>query len=226
MASPGSNASLLAGAAAYAIDCVSHVTPGVLSCPTPCAGWDAATLLRHVNDSLTAVHEGIAAGHVGPGPADPGTGDQGMDLVATFCDLACGLLTASVTADRQHRPITIAGRRLPAGILMSVAAVEVAVHGWDVACACRRPQPIPPALATGLLQAIPPLVPPAARNALFAAPVPVPPQASPGDRLIARLGRAPANSTDSRPWHGANVRAGFSTWPLLSCQLGPLRPTR
>src|SRR6266545_1532041 len=135
MASRGSNASLLAGAAAYAINCVSHVTPGVLSCPTPCAGWDLATLLRHVNDSLTAVHEGIAAGHIRPRSADPGTGDQGMNLVATFCDLA-----------------------------------------------------------SGLLQAVPPLVPPAARNTLFAAPLPVPPQASRSDQLIAWLGRNPRHA--------------------------------
>src|SRR6266536_122722 len=203
MASPGSNASLLAGAAAYAINCVSHVTPGVLSCPTPCAGWDLATLLRHVNDSLTAVHEGIAAGHIRPRSADPGTGDQGMNLVATFCDLACGLLARSVTADRQHQPITIADRRLPASTLMSVAAVELAVHGWDLAWACQRPRPIPPALATGLLQAVPPLVPPAARHTLFAAPLPVPPQASPSDQLIAWLGRNPRHANISVPCPGS-----------------------
>jgi uncharacterized protein (TIGR03086 family) len=198
MASSVSNASLLAGSAAYAISCVRHVTPGVLSWPTPCAGWDVTTLLRHVNDSLTAVHEGIAAGNLGPGPADPAAGNQGMSLVATFCDLACGLLAASVTADNQHRPITIADRSLPASTLISVAAVEVAVHGWDIACACQRRRPIPPALATGLLQVVPPLVPPAARNALFAAPVPLPPRASPSDQLIAWLGRNPQRAQLSR----------------------------
>jgi hypothetical protein len=78
-----------------------------------------------------------------------------------------------------------------------VAAVEIAVHGWDIACACQRPQPIPPALAAGLLQAVPPLVPPAARDTLFAAPVPVSPQAIPSDQLIAWLGRSPRNANFS-----------------------------
>lgn len=95
-------------------------------------------LLRHVNDSLTAVHEGIAAGNLGPGPADPAAVNQGMSPVAAFCDLACGLLAASVTADNQHRPIIIADRSLPASTLISVAAVEVAVHRWGIACACQR----------------------------------------------------------------------------------------
>ena len=194
MASSGSNASLLAAAITYAIGCVSNVTPGVLSWPTPCAGWDVVMLLRHLNDSLAAVHEGIGAGQIGLEPADPSVGDQGVDLVATFCDLACGLLATSVTADCQPWPITIAGRRPPASVRMSVAAVAVAVHGWDVACACQRLQPIPPALAAALLQVVPPLAPLATRSALFAVPL----QASPSDQLIAWFDRNPQRGHLSR----------------------------
>ncbi len=36
---------------------------------------------RHINDSLTAVHEGIFAGHVGPEHAELGVGEQGKNLV-------------------------------------------------------------------------------------------------------------------------------------------------
>jgi len=68
MASSGSNASLLAAAVTYAIGCVSNVTPGVLSWHTPCAGWDVVMLLRHLNDSLTAVHEGSAQARSAPSP--------------------------------------------------------------------------------------------------------------------------------------------------------------
>ncbi len=188
MASP-SNARLLAGATAYAIRCVSHVTPAALSWPTPCAGWDLAMLLRHVNDSLTAVHEGIAAGHVHPGPTDPGAGDQGMNLVAAFCDLACGVLAASAITDCQDRPVIITDRYLPGSMLISAAAVEVAVHGWDIARACRRQQPIPPLLAAELLKVARPLVTQSIRNTLFAAPVSVPPRAA-GGELLASVSRS------------------------------------
>jgi hypothetical protein len=72
-----------------------------------------------------------------------------------------------------------------------VGAVEVAVHGWDVAQACGSRQPIPPALATGILEIVPLVVTSATRELCFAAPVTVSPLASPGDLLIALLGRDP-----------------------------------
>jgi len=68
--------------------------------------------------------------------------------------------------------------------------VEIAVHGWDVSAARGRGGPIPPALATRMLGLCPLLV--ASRAGLFAPPVEVSPQASPGDQLIAYLGRSPA----------------------------------
>lgn len=71
-------------------------------------------LLRHVNDSLTAVHEGIAAGHIHPGPTDPRAGDQGRNLVAAFCDLACGVLAASAATDYHDRPVAALARTLTA----------------------------------------------------------------------------------------------------------------
>jgi uncharacterized protein (TIGR03086 family) len=73
----------------------------------------------------------------------------------------------------------------------SVGAVEIAVHGWDVAQACGHPRPIPPQLAKELLRLAPLLVTDADRPGRFAAPVAVPAHASPGDRLVAFLGRDP-----------------------------------
>jgi len=191
MAAVNSKARLLAGATAYAISCVSYVTPGVLSWPTPCAGWDVAMLLQHVNDSLTALHEGTATGYIGPGPADPAAGDPAAGLVATFRDRACQLLAAAATSACQDRTITIAGRHLEVTTLVAVAAIEVAVHGWDVAWACHCRRPIPPALATGLLKITPIVVTSATRNVLFAAPVATSPPTSASDRLLALLGRNP-----------------------------------
>jgi hypothetical protein len=52
----------------------------------------------------------------------------------------------------------------------AVGAVGVAVHGWDVAEACACHQPIPLALATGILKIVPLVVTDAARDLHFAAP--------------------------------------------------------
>jgi len=74
----------------------------------------------------------------------------------------------------------------------SAGAIDVAVHGWDVARACGSTQPIPEQLAQDMLEISPLLVTRDDRPERFAAPIPVPPQASASDRLVAYLGRDPA----------------------------------
>jgi hypothetical protein len=75
--------------------------------------------------------------------------------------------------------------------MAAAAALEVAVHGWDISRACGQRQPIPRALATPLLVIAPVLVPRTGRHPLFAALVTVPAMAGPSDRLAAFLGRTP-----------------------------------
>jgi uncharacterized protein (TIGR03086 family) len=191
MASPTNSAGLLAGAIRYALGSRTCVKPGFLSRPTPCAAWDLATLLQHVNDSLAALHEGIATGYVGLGPAAETADDSADGLVATFRDRAGQLLAASATAGHQDRAIAVADRRLAGSVVTAVGAVEIAVHGWDVARACGCHRPIPPALATGILRIVPLVVTDATREVHFAAPVSVSPLASPSDRLVGLLGRNP-----------------------------------
>jgi uncharacterized protein (TIGR03086 family) len=206
MSSPARTARLLAGAIGYALGNLTCVTPGLLSRPTPCPAWDLAALLRHVNDSLAAIHEGIASGSVSLGPAAQTPDDPGR-LVATFRDRSGQLLAASAAAGNQDQDIAIAGRRLRGSVVTAVGAVEIAVHGWDIACACGCRRRIPPALATGILEIIPLVITDATRNSHFAAPVTVSPLASPGDRLIALLGRNPqppsAAQSRRRPPHPA-----------------------
>jgi uncharacterized protein (TIGR03086 family) len=199
--------SLLADALDYAVGSVACVAPGLLSRPTPCRDWDLAALLRHANDSLAALHEGLARGYVsldrtGPAPSqqpngdraagDQAAGDQAVSLTAIFRDRAARLLAAAGTGG--HDDIAVADRHVAAVIVTAVGAIEIAVHGWDVAAACGhgRSRPIPAELASGVLEIIPLVVTGATRGSQFAAPVSLPPLASPSDRLIALLGRDPA----------------------------------
>ena len=81
----------------------------------------------------------------------------------------------------------------------AAGALEIAVHGWDVASACGWPEPIPAALADRLLAIAPLLVTGADRTPLsgpagpagplFGPAVTVPAGASASDRLTAFLGR-------------------------------------
>jgi uncharacterized protein (TIGR03086 family) len=187
---PPEAAQLLEPSISYALGVATAVTPELLSRPTPCREWDLRMLLRHACESLTALADGIQTGRVDLGPAA-----EDYDLVAdparAFRDRACQLHAAWTSPGHQLQVIEIAGCPLAAGLMAATAALEVAVHGWDISRACGQRQPIPPALAADLLMMAPLLVPRTGRHPLFAAPVTVPATAGPSDRLAAFLGRTP-----------------------------------
>jgi len=188
---PAEGARLLEPSISYALGVVLTVTPELLSRPTPCREWDLRTLLRHACESLAAFSEGIKTGRVGLDPAAQ-DGDLAADPARAFCDRACQLLDAWTGPVHQRQVVDIVGCPLAASVMAATAALEIAVHGWDISRACGQRQPIPRALAIDLLAITPVLVPRAGRHPLFAAPVTVAATAGPSDRLAAFLGRSPA----------------------------------
>ena len=187
---PAEGARLLEPSISYALGAVLAVTPELLSRPTPCREWDLRMLLRHASESLAAIAEGTETGRVGP---DPAAEDGGLaaDPARAFRDRAGQLLDAWTSPGHQRQVIEIAGCPLAASVMAGAAALEIAVHGWDISRACGQRQPIPHALATGLLVIAPLLVPRAGRHPLFATAVTVPATAGPSDQLVAFLGRVP-----------------------------------
>ncbi len=188
---PAEDARLLEPSISYALGVALAVTPELLSRPTPCGKWDLRMLLRHACESLAAFGEGIEAGRVGLDPAAE-DGDLAADPGRAFRRRAGQLLDAWTGPGRQRQVIDIAGCPLASGALAAAAALEVAVHGWDISRACGQRQPIPRVLAVDLLAIAPVLVPRTGRHPLFAAPVTVAAAAGPSDRLAAFLGRSPA----------------------------------
>jgi uncharacterized protein (TIGR03086 family) len=178
-------AGLLERAIAYAMVSMDAVAAPLLSRPTPCAGWDLRALVNHLNDSVSALREGIdtrcVARHAPPDAGDP---------VAMF-RVRAGELLGALAIGLGGGPISVARLPLPAAIVAGAGAVEIVVHGWDVAVACDSRRPIPPGLATELLGICPLIASGMMREALFAPPVPVAPTATPSDRLVAFLGRDP-----------------------------------
>lgn len=181
---------LLEPSISYALGVALAVTPEHLSRPTPCREWDLRMLLRHASESLAVLAEGIQSGRVDLDPAAEGLAVV-ADPARAFRDRARQLRAAWTSPGCQRQIIEIAGCPLGASLMAAAAALEVAVHGWDISRACGRRQPIPTALADDLLMMAPVLVPLTGRHPLFAAPVTVPATASPSDRLAAFLGRAP-----------------------------------
>ena len=182
---------LLERALAYCLGAVEAVTPALLPRPTPCGNWDLRGLLHHLNDSLAALHEAAGGGRVA---LDPAADDDSpaADPVPIFRERAARLLGAWRGTIGDDRVVLVGDLPLAADVVAATGAVELTVHGWDISQACGQYRPIPDALATELLELCPLLVPAGARAPLFAARVTVPPSASPGDRLVALLGRHPA----------------------------------
>ncbi len=178
---------LLAGAIAYALGACAQVAPGEMTRRTPCPDWDLAALLAHLAASMSDLESAIRTGHLDADLA--AGGPDGDDPVEALRDQAANLLFSCYAHHGPGRFVLVGGLPLPAVIVACTGAVEIAVHGWDVSAARGRGGPIPPALATRMLALCPLLV--ASRAGLFAPPVEVSPQASPGDRLVAYLGRSP-----------------------------------
>jgi len=176
---------LLRSAIHYALPSADLVTPALLAMPTPCAAWNLGMLLSHLSESLDALAEGLNHGAVcrWPGTAEPDATPAGLRV-------RCERLLAAIQAAPADRPVVIAGHDMTETALTCTGAIEVSVHGWDIAAACGSLRPIPDTLARPLLRVAPALLPGSSRAGLFAEPLPADLQAGPGERLLAFLGRA------------------------------------
>jgi uncharacterized protein (TIGR03086 family) len=190
MAALTSGLALIQSAVGYAVNAAGPATSAMLPAPTPCGGWDLELLLVHVADSMDVLSEAITAGSVGSGR---GRSSHALrdSPVESLHRAAGGLLAACADAATDERFIVIGDRRLAASMTTVAGALEIAVHGWDIAAACRTSRPVPPGLAVVLLAIAPLLITPAIRPGLFADPVRVPGRCGPGDELVAFLGRHP-----------------------------------
>jgi uncharacterized protein (TIGR03086 family) len=195
---PSGAVTLLASAISYALGACVQVARREMTLPTPCTDWDLEALLAHLAASMADLESALRTGHLEPEPDDPATPDpddpaipalDGDDPVELLRDRAANLLFACYAHHGPDRFVLVGDLPLPAEIVTCTGAVEIAVHGWDVRAARGRGSPIPPALATRMLRLSPFLV--TGREGLFGTPVQVPAQASPGDQLVAYLGRIP-----------------------------------
>jgi uncharacterized protein (TIGR03086 family) len=187
---------LLERAITYTLGSLRVVTPATLCRPTPCAGWTLEKLLTHVNDSLRTLNE-AASGHISPHArriarlraakrvakaANPALllRDDATEVLGTWASK----LAPDV--------ISVHDRHLTSPMVAAVGAIELTVHGWDVARACGEHCPIPPLMAEELLDLARLFVTQADRPARFAARLTVAADAPAQDHLLAYLGRDPA----------------------------------
>ncbi len=119
---------------------------------------------------------------------------------------ACGLLVA--WGHERPEQVTIGDRVAPTSMVAAAAALEITVHGWDVAQATGRATPIPETLAASLLPVAGGLVSPCDRGRLFAPVLDVPDDSSAETHLLAFLGRdrsIPPASLQDNPSTGPRI---------------------
>lgn len=155
------------------------------SLPTPCTRWRLQDLLVHMVDALEALTE-LSLGRAGvAGP--PPTSSRPTVLADHLRVLGCALLEGWM-ADGRRGPVAVGSASLDAGVALEVAALEIAVHGWDLASARHGRVELPARLAAALLPVAVRRVPPSVREGRFAPPR-RPEGTDPASMLLAQLGR-------------------------------------
>jgi uncharacterized protein (TIGR03086 family) len=179
---------------------LDHEAPS-LALRTPCRGWDLGQLLAHMEDALDAFAEG-AGGAVSLEPRIPA-----VARAAALRQKACALLGA--WSNQRPEFVTIGDQSAPTSVVAMAAALEITVHGWDVAQAIGRAAPIPEELAARLLPVADALVSPHDRGPLFAPVLDVPEDSSAEVHLLAFLGR-------DRSIPPASLPGNTDTGPLIA----------
>ena len=160
---------------------LAEVTDADLPRRTPCERWDLGRLLAHMEDALDAFTEGAH------GSVDLDDRVPVAVRVGNLQRKACGLLSAWSRAAPES--VDIGGVALDTATVALAAALEVTVHGWDVARAIGSDRRVPDDLARLLLPVAEALVADDDRGDLFGSPRPVSSDATDEARLLGYLGR-------------------------------------
>lgn len=177
---------VLDGALTWTHDCLQRARTSPTHVPTPCTDWDLGLLLDHMEDSLIVLGEAARLGHVDVSASAEARDTAGaVDAIvrracATRAAWRCRLTSA---------PVMLDDLRLGRDTVALVGALEIAVHGWDVAQAAGARRELPEDLAARLYDVALVAVPAEDRGSRFAPPVPVSSTARAGVRLLAHLGR-------------------------------------
>lgn len=161
------------------------------SVPTPCAEWTLADLLTHMHASLRTLDQAARVGGIAvmEPPRTPRSSLSVAEQVALVRRQACAVMSSWMGAEAPAI-FRVGGSELQAGLLASAGALEVTIHGWDVARACGLAHPIPQALAEDLLSYAPLLVSDADRPQRFGPPLPTGSDSTPAEELLALVGRS------------------------------------
>jgi uncharacterized protein (TIGR03086 family) len=100
--------------------------------PTPCEGWDVATVVNHVVGGMRIYAAELTGTDPGGAHEDDWLGD---DPLAAYRDAATRVLAAWRTPGAGQRTVGLSFGAVPAPLAAVVELTEIVVHGLDVAVA-------------------------------------------------------------------------------------------
>ncbi|GGN89123.1 TIGR03086 family metal-binding protein [Nocardia rhizosphaerihabitans] len=137
------------------VDVVAGIRDDQWNLPTPCSEWTVTQVIQHAAGDQLAY---AAALGVGPGPsynpfAPSGAVDgSAVELVRAAVDQTAAAW-ATVADATATVPTPLPHGDLPTAVAATLAALDAAVHAWDIAVATGQPSPLTDDLATHLLTA-------------------------------------------------------------------------
>lgn len=136
-------------------DVVACVRADQWELATPCSEWTVAQVVQHAAGDQLAY---AAALGVGTGPADnpfapSGTIDGSAAELVGDALAQTAAAWATVADDTATVPTPLPHGDLPTPVAAGMAALDAAVHAWDIAVATGQPSPLPEELAAHLLTA-------------------------------------------------------------------------
>jgi uncharacterized protein (TIGR03086 family) len=178
---------------ARALECtqgiVAAVTPGQLGDPTPCDGWDVATLLHHIVYGSLWVSP-LVGGETIEEVGNRLEGDVlGTDFVAAYDRSAAQAAGAFKARGAMDAPCAVSYGPVPGSVYCGHRFIDVLVHGWDVAAATGGNTELPPDLVDACLEVVLPQLDMLEGSGAYGSHHDVPEGASPQGRLLALLGR-------------------------------------
>src|SRR5262245_4322603 len=132
---------------------VANVTPAQFGLPTPCSEWNVGQLSNHLLSTLilgtALLSDTRPAVAAGPGEV-PAEDLIGNDLIGAYRSGVSGLVAAT-TVDAVSRTHTTPLGEMPGMGIAGFTALDILVHGWDLAKATGQPTDLDPQLAEQLL---------------------------------------------------------------------------
>lgn len=156
------------------------------SAPSPCEGWVARDVVRHLVDWVPGFFGGAGV----PLTTGPSVDDDPAGAWRTLGDQLQALLDDPAAAER---PVTAGpmGEMPLAGAIDRLVTGDVHIHTWDVARACGLVESLDPEVTADMLAGMQPMDAALRASGHFGPRVDVPEDASVQDRLLAFVGRRP-----------------------------------